>query len=85
MKNKTEVQAFLFKKYIEKVSELTGKLFLELKGTDEQKKSLEAMDFMTQIMQGGKFPDKDLPFIERNKELFQEIQDYVSDINSLGE
>jgi len=32
MKNKTEVQAFLYKNYIEKIS----KLFLELKGTDAQ-------------------------------------------------
>lgn len=81
MHHTKEVRQFLTDQMHLKISELIARYMVELSDNDDAKKTVEANDFINSILLGQPMKlDKDKSFLERNKNIFQEIHGYSDDI-----
>lgn len=81
---KKEIQSFLQKQMMEKISVLVSLFVVSRSEDKEVQKTLETTEFMEALFSGKNWPKKDMEFKEKYADKIQEIYDYSNAIQSLS-
>lgn len=84
MNNKKEVKKFLWDQMQIRLTELIQRYIINLSGDDEVKETLEVNEIINNLLTGKPWPEKDRPFLEKNKDLWEEIYSYSKDIKFIN-
>jgi hypothetical protein len=79
-----KISEFLTTQLVEKTTRLVQLYFVEFSGNEEAKKTVEANQFMESLLTGKGFVGKDLTFIEKHNDLFDEIHAYSKKITEFA-